>query len=112
MHLDPIEHNLLFIEGIRHHKKKDALLQKWMMTKDMDLVLQEAVALESTLDTMKLWDQASPKEGKNNQKSNVDINAITASGNGKAGKQQQQQNQQQQQQQNQQQPQQQLSKTQ
>ena len=58
-----------------------------MMTKDKDLVLQEAVALESTYDMMKLWDQASPKEGKSNQKSNVDINTITVSGNGKVGKQ-------------------------
>lgn len=48
VHMDPIEHNLLFIEGIQHAKKKEALLKKWITTKDMDLVIQEAIAIEST----------------------------------------------------------------
>ena len=110
VNLDPLEHNMLFIRGIRHREKKKALLQKWLSTKDMDEVLEEAVSLESTYEMMTCWDQ-DEKEGKSNQKSNTsnnaNISAISASGNGKAGKQQQQQGQQQQQQQHQQQNQQQ-----
>ena len=123
VHMDPVEHNLLFFEGFQHLEKKKALLHKWFMTKDMELVLREAIAMESTLEMIKMWDQAKPDEGKGkknqNQNSNASVNAINVSGGGKKGKQQagQQQQQQQkqgqqQQQSQQQQPQQELSKNQ
>ena len=100
----PIQNNLLFFKGFQRYEKKRMLLQKWLITKDMNVILQEAIARESTLDIIKMWNQAKPTEGKGNQNQESAVGGKKV--NQSVGQQKQQQ------QQNQQQPQQELSKTQ